>query len=175
MLQGLSVSDCLGPNNWFLFWRYVRKHLANGLTNVSHSPAVKRGIQQWIHEENGVSDIEGRLKTVITRSCYGQNNVADKIWRVKYNHKQNQVNYSVSWRAIFCNVDHFSRMLHMLCMVGALIFYSVGVLRNLSLWRCLVVLCSMKTLLDSASLSLYQTKYANVVTAKQMAPKRTMQ
>lgn len=43
-----------------------------------------------------MSDIEGRLKTVITRSGYGQNNVADKIWLVKYNHKQNQVNNSVS-------------------------------------------------------------------------------
>ena len=80
-----------------------------------------------------MSDIEGRLKTVITRSGYGQNNVADKIWRVKYNHKQNQVNNSVSLRAIFCNVDHFSRMLHVLCIVGALIFYFLGVLRNLSL------------------------------------------
>ena len=154
----LSVLDSLGPNNWFLFWRYVRKHLANGLTNVSHSPAVKRGIQQWIHEEHGVSDIEGRIKTVITRSGYGQNNLADKIWGVKYNHKQNQVNNSVSWRAIFCNVDDFSRMLHMLCIVGALIFYSLGVLCNLSLWRCLVVLCSMKIRLNSALLSLYQTQ-----------------
>lgn len=154
----LSLSDCLGPNNGSFSGVVSGKHLANGFANVYHSPAVKHGIHQWINEENGVRDIECCLKTVITRSGYGQNNVADKVWRVKYNHKQNHVNDSVSWRAIFYNVDNFSRMLHMLCIVSALIFYPLGVLCNLSLWHCLVVLCSLKIRLNSASLSLYQTQ-----------------